>query len=151
MAARILAIDFGMKRIGLAVSDELGVTAQGLETLERTRTKDDLARIASLAEEYAVERIIMGNPIGHSGKETSMSKQVAEFAEKLRKRVPCPVELVDERLTSAEANRFLHETGASRGKARRAVDRVAATLILANYLDRRSNETERARRSATPA
>ena len=89
MSARILAIDFGMKRMGLAVSDALGITAQGLPTLERTRIADDLGRIRELIEEYSVERVILGNPVGHSGGPTGMSGRVAEFAEKLRRRLGC--------------------------------------------------------------
>ncbi len=77
MAKRILAIDFGTKRVGFAVSDALGVTAQGLATLERTRIADDLEHIRKLVEEYAAERVILGNPISKAGEETAMSGQVA--------------------------------------------------------------------------
>ena len=140
---RILAIDFGTKRMGLAVSDALGMTAQGLPTLQRTRIGDDLERLRSLVEEYSVEKVLVGNPIGHSGGETSMSQLVAEFAEKLRRRLPCPVELRDERLTSVEANRTLREAGLSIGKRQRAVDRVAAVLLLQSYLDYLENERSR--------
>ena len=140
---RILAIDFGTKRMGLAVSDALGMTAQGLPTLERTRIADDLERLRSLVEEYSVERVLVGNPIGHSGGETSMSQLVAEFAEKLRRRLPCPVELRDERLTSVEANRTMRDAGLSIGKRQRAVDRVSAVLLLQSYLDYLENERSR--------
>ena len=141
--SRVLAIDFGTKRVGLAVSDPLGMTAQGLPTLQRTRLADDLARLHSLVEEYSVELVLVGNPIGHSGAETAMSQRVAEFAEKLRRRLPCPVELRDERLTSVEANRTLREAGLSIGKRQRAVDRVAAVLLLQSYLDYLENERSR--------
>jgi putative Holliday junction resolvase len=140
---RILAIDFGTKRMGLAVSDALGMTAQGLPTLERTRIADDLAHLQSLVVEYAVERVLVGNPLGHGGGETAMSKLAAEFAEKLRRRVPCPVDLRDERLTSVEANRTLREAGLSIGKRQRAVDRVSAVLLLQGYLDYLENERHR--------
>lgn len=140
---RILAIDFGTRRMGLAVSDALGMTAQGLPTLQRTRIADDLKHLQSLVEEYSVERVLLGNPIGHSGGETSMSQLVAEFAEKLRRRLPCPVELRDERLTSVEANRTLREAGLSIGKRQRAVDRIAAVLLLQSYLDYLENERNR--------
>jgi putative Holliday junction resolvase len=146
VTARILAIDFGTKRMGLAVSDGLGMTAQGLPTLQRTRIADDLERLRLLVEEYSVERVLVGNPIGHSGGETSMSQQVAEFVEKLRRRLPCPVELRDERLTSVEANRTLREMGLTLGKRRRAVDRVAAVLLLQGYLDYLENERSRGSR-----
>lgn len=140
---RILAIDFGLKRIGLAVSDRLGITAQGLKTLKRMRMDDDLERLDKLAEEYEVARVILGHPLGHGGGETAMSRQVSGFAKKLRRRLKCPVELWDERLTSVQANRLLREAGASIAKRRKAADRVAATLLLESYLDYRANEKSR--------
>ena len=143
MQGRILAIDFGTRRIGLAVSDPLGITAQGLNTLERTRTKDDLHHLQNLAEEYSAELVLIGNPIGHRGTETGMSERARAFAEKLRRRLSCPVELVDERLTSAEAERVLRESGIGIAKRRRARDRMAATILLQSYLDRRANEAAR--------
>jgi len=136
----VLAIDFGMRRMGLAVSDALGITAQGLPTLERTRLGNDLHKIQELTEEYAVERVVVGNPLGHGGGETAMSHRAAKFAEKLRRRVSCPVLLWDERLTSVQANRALLDTGLTLGKRQRAVDRVAATLLLQSYLDFLANE-----------
>ncbi len=143
LPARILAIDFGMKRMGLAVSDALGITAQGLRTLERTNMENDLRAIVKRVEEYAAERVILGNPLSHNMNETTMSRRVAAFAEKLRRRIDCPVELRDERLTSVEANRMLRETGMGLEKRRRAADRVAATLLLQGYLDRQAGERER--------
>lgn len=140
---RILAIDFGTKRIGLAVSDRLGMTAQGLPTLQRTRIADDLAHLQSLVDEYSVGKILVGNPIGHAGGATYMSEAVAQFVEKLRKRLVCPVELRDERLTSVEANRTLQEAGLSIAKRRRAVDQMAAVLLLQGYLDFLENERRR--------
>ena len=151
MQGRILAIDFGMRRMGLAVSDPLGLTAQGIETLERTRIDDDLKHIQNLTEEYSAELILIGNPISNKGTETAMSGRVAAFAKKLRRRVACPVELEDERLTTAEANRVLRDSGLSLGKRRGAVDRMAATLLLQGYLDRRSFEAERLRASGAPS
>lgn len=144
---RILAIDFGLKRMGLAVSDALGITAQGLPTLERGGLENNLRRIQQLAEEYSAERVVLGNPLGRSGKETEMSRRVGAFAEKLRRRLTCPVELYDERFTSAEANRMLRASGISIEKRRRAADRVAATLLLQGYLDRRAGENERSQAS----
>jgi putative Holliday junction resolvase len=140
---RILAIDFGMKRMGLAISDALGITAQGLQTLQRTNMENDLRAIQKLVEEYSAERVILGNPLSHSGTETAMSHRVAAFAEKLRRRLNCPVELSDERLTSVQANRMLRESGMGLEKRRAAVDRVAVTLLLQGYLDRLANERER--------
>jgi putative holliday junction resolvase len=145
VVGRILAIDFGLKRMGLAVSDALGLTAQGLPSLERTGREDILQHIRQLADDYSVERVLVGNPLSQRGEETTMSRRVAGFAEKLRQRLSCPVELWDERLTSAEAGRMLRSSGISIEKRRGAVDRVAATLLLQNYLDRQAFEKERAR------
>lgn len=142
MAKRVLAIDFGLRRIGLAVSDALGITAQGLATLQRTAIRKDIEYIRDLVEEYSVEKIIVGNPIARSGGATTMSRNAEEFAKKLQSRLSCPVELWDERLTSVEANRMLRSAGLSIGKRQRAVDRVAAVLLLQNYLDRQAYEIE---------
>lgn len=147
LKGRILAIDYGTKRIGLAVSDALGITAQGIQTFERTNLADALRHIQELVEEFSAELVLLGNPISQRGTETAMSERVASFGEKLRRRLKCPVELVDERLTSAEANRVLRESGISIEKRRGARDRMAATLLLQAYLDRLANEAERQRAS----
>lgn len=144
MPSRILAIDFGLRRIGLAVSDALGITAQGLPTLHRTSIRKDIAHIRSVAEEYSVQKVIVGNPISNTGNATAMSRHAEEFAEKLRQRLGLPVELWDERLTSVEANRVLRTAGLSINKRQQAVDRVAAVLLLQNYLDHHANQLERA-------
>lgn len=145
MTRRILAIDFGLRRCGLAISDALGATAQGLPTLERTRIADDLAHLGKLVDEYAPQLVLIGNPISNSGGETAMSRRVAEFAAKLRPRLGCPVELWDERGTSVDANRVLRESGIGIEKRRQAADRVAAALLLQSYLDYHANERERNR------
>ena len=143
MHERILAIDFGLRRFGLSMSDALGFTAQGLPTLERTRVQSDMDRIRDLIAEHSVVRVIVGNPLSKAGNETSMSAQAAEFAEKLRKHLRIEVLLWDERLTSSEANRILRDSGLGIVKRRKAVDRMAATLLLQGYLDRQSFERER--------
>lgn len=145
MRGRILAIDYGTRRIGLAVSDALGITAQGIPTLERTNLSDAVRHIQQLADEYSAELILLGNPLSHRGMNTEMSGRVESFADKLRHVLSCPVELVDERLTSAEAERVLRESGVGIEKRRGARDRMAATLLLQAYLDRRANEAERQR------
>ncbi len=142
MPARILGIDFGLRRIGLAVSDGLGITAQGLPTLERSSLRKDLEYLQDLAEQYAVGKVIVGHPISHSGGTTPMAERARGFAEKLGKKLECPVELWDERLTSVEANRVLRSAGLSIGKRQRAVDRVAAVLLLQNYLDYHANQQQ---------
>ncbi|HET7872637.1 MAG TPA: Holliday junction resolvase RuvX [Terriglobales bacterium] len=135
---RILAIDYGSRRMGLAVSDPLGITAQGLETLERRNKRSDFARLEKLVREYQVREIVLGNPLRMSGEQGTQSQKVAEFAEELRRRLELPVHLWDERLTSAEANRILREAELSIQKRAQAVDRMAATLILQSFLQARS-------------
>jgi putative pre-16S rRNA nuclease len=135
---RILAIDYGSRRMGLAVSDPLGITAQGLETLERRNKRSDFARLEKLVREYQVREIVLGNPLRMSGEEGRQSQKVAEFADELRRRLELPVHLWDERLTSAEANRILREAELSIQKRAQAVDRMAATLILQSFLQART-------------
>ncbi|MGH9342312.1 MAG: Holliday junction resolvase RuvX [Terriglobia bacterium] len=140
MKQRILAIDFGVRRLGVAVSDPLGVVALGLPTVERTNLAADLARIGELISEYRVSELVVGRPLSKSGEENDMSRRAADFASKLRERLGCPVKLWDERLTSAEANRMLRGAGLGIEKRRRAVDRWAATLSLQIYLDWQANQ-----------
>jgi len=135
---RILALDYGKKRIGLAVSDPLGFTAQGLETLQRTRLREDLAKLAAVAKEREVEMFLMGDPLRMSGEASRGSQAVREFAAKLEQVSGLPVSFWDERLTSVEANRVLRESGVSLEKRRAAVDRMAAVLLLQSYLEAQS-------------
>jgi putative holliday junction resolvase len=135
---RILAIDYGSRRMGLAVSDLLGITAQGLETLERKNKRSDFARLEKTIREYQVREIVLGNPLRMSGEAGTQSQKVAEFAEELRQRFRIPVHLWDERLTSAEANRLLREAEISIRKRAQAVDRMAAVLILQSFLQART-------------
>ena len=138
-SGRILAIDYGSRRMGLAVSDPLGITAQGLETLERKNKRADFGRLERTIREYQVREIVLGNPLRMSGQEGTQSQKVAEFAEALRERFQLPVHLWDERLTSAEANRLLREAEVSIKKRAQAVDRMAAVLILQSFLQSRSS------------
>ena len=124
--------------MGLAVSDPLGITAQGLDTLERKNKRADFGRLERTIREYQVREIVLGNPLRMSGEEGRQSQKVAEFAEELRRRFQLPVHLWDERLTSAEANRLLREAELSIKKRAQAVDRMAAVLILQSFLQSRS-------------
>lgn len=132
---RILALDVGKKRIGLALSDELGLTAQGIETLQRIRIRDDLARLKQLASEWNVGTLLVGRPLHMSGDESRQSAYTAEFAQRLAQHLQLPVVFWDERLTSAEAERMLRQAGASIDQRKRAVDRLAAVLLLESYLE----------------
>ncbi len=134
---RILGLDVGSRRIGIAVSDPLGITAQGLETLQRRNKRHDLAALEQVIREYAVREIVVGLPLRMSGAEGTQSEMMQVFAEELRKRFRLPVHLWDERLTSAEANRLLRETEMSIEKRAKAVDRMAAVLILQGWMERR--------------
>ena len=127
--------------MGLAVSDPLGITAQGLETLQRRNKRSDFARLERIIREYEIAEIVLGNPLRMSGEEGTQSGKVAEFADELRRRFELPVHLWDERLTSAEANRLLREMELSIEKRAQAVDRMAATLILQSFLQARSTRS----------
>jgi len=129
---RILALDFGEKRVGVAISDPLRLTAQGLTTLVEKTTEEILSFVGNLRREYTVLEIVLGYPLLMSGEEGPMAGRVREFAEELKKRVFIPVVLWDERLSSKEAEKLLG--GTSRGK-KEDVDRVSACLILQSYLD----------------
>jgi putative holliday junction resolvase len=138
LPGRILAIDYGSRRMGLAVSDALGITAQGLETLQRKNRRSDFARLERVIRENQVREIVLGYPLRMSGEEGTQSQKVAEFAEDLRRKFGLPVHLWDERLTSAEANRLLREADLSIQRRAQAVDRMAATLILQSFMQARS-------------
>jgi putative Holliday junction resolvase len=138
VTGRILAIDYGSRRMGLAVSDLLGITAQGIETLQRKTRRADFARLGNVIREYDVREIVLGNPLRMSGEAGVQSQKVAVYAEQLRQRFNLPVHLWDERLTSAEANRLLREAELSIQKRAQAVDRMAAVLILQSFLQARS-------------
>ncbi|MFZ0198870.1 MAG: Holliday junction resolvase RuvX [Candidatus Sulfotelmatobacter sp.] len=139
-AGRVLGLDVGSRRIGLAVSDPLGITAQGLETLQRRNKRTDLAALQRVIHEYAVKEIVVGLPLRMSGAEGTQSDKMQLFAEELRKRFRLPVHLWDERLTSAEANRLLRETELSIEKRAKAVDRMAAVLILQGWMESQSRQ-----------
>jgi len=132
---RILALDVGKKRIGLAISDELGFTAQGLETLHRSRIREDLAGLARLAREKNVVTILVGKPLHMSGSVSRQSVYTEEFAERLREWTGLPIVFWDERLTTVEAERVLREGGATLEESKRAVDRMSAVLLLESYLE----------------
>lgn len=136
--ARILALDLGTKNIGLAVSDPLGITAQGLPTLRRTNRRADLARMRELVEALGVTRVVVGHPLHLKGYASARAHEAERFADWLRAELDVPVELFDERLTTVQAERHLRAVGASRTQRKQAVDQVAATLLLQAYLDRQA-------------
>lgn len=127
-------MDIGKKRIGLAVSDPLGIMAQGLPTLHRTRIRDDIKGLAEIAETYEVKTLLVGRPLHMSGDESRQSAYTEEFAGRLNRDLGLPVVFWDERLTSAEAERHLRAGGISVDRKTGNVDRMAATLLLESYL-----------------
>jgi putative pre-16S rRNA nuclease len=139
---RLMAIDFGSRRIGLAVTDELGLTAQGLPTLHRSNKQNDFNHLRRAIKQYAVGEIVMGLPLRMSGEHGIQSEKVEDFAAELRKRFKLPVHLFDERLTSVEANRVLGETDMSGRRKTEVVDQLAAVLILQAFMEFRSSHRD---------
>jgi putative Holliday junction resolvase len=137
---RILAIDYGSRRIGLAVTDELGLTAQGLPTLHRTNKRNDFDHLRRTIKHHAVGEIVVGLPLRMSGETGTQSRKAEEFAAALRARFKLPVHLFDERLTSVEANRVLDETEMGGRRRKEVVDQLAAVLILQAFLDYRRHK-----------
>ena len=134
---RILALDVGQKRIGLAVSDPLGITAQGLEVLIRKDRDTDLARLLAVAREWHVQEIVVGLPRHLDGREGRQAPAIMELAQALGDALGAKVTPWDERLTTVEAERVLVQADLSRRRRRQVVDQLAAVLILQNYLDHR--------------
>ena len=132
---RVLGLDVGSKRIGIAVSDPLGITAQGLETLQRQNKRLDFEKLEKLARDYAIAEVVVGFPLRMSGAEGVQAEKMHRFADELRERLQIPVHLWDERLTSAEANRLLRETEMSIQRRAKVVDQMAAVLILQSWMD----------------
>jgi putative Holliday junction resolvase len=135
---RVLGLDVGARRIGVAISDPLGITAQGLETLHRKNKKHDFSHLYRVIRDYDVKEIVVGLPLRMSGVEGIQAEKIQAFADDLRKHFRLPVHLWDERLTSAEANRLLRETDLSIEKRGQAVDRMAAILILQGWMENRA-------------
>ena len=130
-----MGLDVGSKTIGVAVSDPLGITAQGLPTIRRSKKRADFARLAEIIAEYQVSEIVVGYPLRLSGMEGAQSEKMQVFAAELRKKSGLPVHLWDERLTSTQANRILRDADLSIKKRGEAVDRMAAVLILQSWME----------------
>lgn len=139
---RILALDVGSKRIGVAVSDPLGITAQGLETIQRQNKRKDLEILGRLLAGYQVKEVVVGLPLRLSGVEGTQSQKMRAFAELLKSEFGVTVHLWDERWTSTQANRLLREADLSIEKRGKAVDRMAAVLILQSWLEAHSQSFE---------
>lgn len=134
---RVLAVDPGSKRVGVAVSDPSGTIAQALATVPAEPRETLGERLAWIAREQAAGRIVVGLPRRMDGTEGPEAKSARSLAEELRRTARLPVELVDERLTTAQAERAMIDAGARRGRRRERIDQVAATLLLQSHLDRK--------------
>lgn len=149
---RIMGLDFGSKTVGVAVSDPLLLTAQGVEIIRRkeeNKLRRTLARIEELIEEYEVEELVLGLPKHMNGSEGVRVELTEEFRDKLERRTGLPVAMWDERLTTVSADRTMMEAGIRRENRKEYVDKLAAVFILQGYLDRKrfdmqSDDTEKA-------
>jgi putative Holliday junction resolvase len=132
---RVIALDVGSRRIGVAVTDPLGITAQGLDTIQRQNKRHDYEALRQVIEKYEVREIVVGLPLRLSGAEGTQSDKMRLFAADLQAHFGVTVHLWDERWTSTQANRLLRETDLSIKKRGQAVDRMAAILILQSWME----------------
>ncbi len=142
---RIMGLDFGSKTVGVAVSDGLLLTAQGLEIIRRkeeNKLRRTLARIEELIVEYGVEEIVLGLPVNMNATEGERARLTLEFKEKLERRTGLPVIMWDERLTTVAADRTMMEAGIRREHRKEYVDMIAAVLILQGYLDKKNMKAD---------
>ena len=135
IGARFAGLDVGDKRIGVAVSDGLGLTAQPLGVIERSGVEKDIMKLLALLASYDVTRIVAGLPLEMSGHEGRQARRVRAFCDALHARAGIDVVYQDERMTTLQSERILVESGVTRGKRRKVIDKMAAVLILQAYLD----------------
>ena len=136
---RVLGLDLGEKRIGVALSDATGLIARGTGYIEHVDTEKDIAAILDLVREHKAEKIVVGLPFSMDGTSRDKAKEATLFIDALKKKVPVPVEAFDERLTTAYSERLLIEAGLSRKKRKKVIDSLAAEVILQGYLDAQSS------------
>lgn len=137
---RSMGLDVGEVRVGIALSDQTGLIAQGHATLERSGWDHDLAHLAEMAEAHQVERFVVGNPLNLDGSVGRQAERSRDFADRLQEATGLPVVLWDERFTSLSAEKTLIEAGVRRKKRRGAIDRMAAAIMLQSYLDSRNRQ-----------
>jgi putative Holliday junction resolvase len=138
---KLLGIDYGRKRIGLATADETGLVVKPLRTLVRKNRREDLKRLREVVEEHGIGKIVVGHPLRLDGTPGEMAEETARFAERLRKALRIPVELADERLSSWEASQMVREKQTGKRSAKE-MDAVAAAVILRDYLNREHEREE---------
>lgn len=132
---RILGLDYGQKRIGVAICDEMGVVARSLKAIERNTIERDIAEIKRLTDEFDVEKIVIGYPLTLDGKEGVQCRRVSRFSQMIEDRLSLPVVKWDESLSTKEAEDILIEADMGRRKRRKKIDKMAAAIILQRYLD----------------
>lgn len=132
---RILGLDIGDRTIGVAISDPLGFTAQGVTTVRRKHLEQDIEEILKICKEYTVDTIVSGLPKNMNGTIGTQGEKVQEFCEELKKHIDIEIKFWDERLTTVAAHRAMLEADLSRSKRKKIVDKIAATYILQGYLD----------------
>lgn len=132
---RILGLDVGQKTVGVAISDPLGFTAQGITTIRRTKKLQDILEVKKICDEYSVEKIVIGLPKNMDGSIGFAGEKIKEFSEALKEVIDLEIIFWDERLTTVAAHRAMIEADLSRSKRKKIVDKVAATYILQGYLD----------------
>lgn len=137
---RVLGLDVGDRRIGIALSDSLGFTAQPLAVLNRRAATADAEAVCALVERHQAEQVVIGLPLTMAGARGPQAKKVEAFADTLRRRLSVPIRLVDERLTTVQGERALKEAGATRRRRKQLIDQVAAQLILQQFLDTQRHE-----------
>jgi len=139
---RVMGLDLGSRTIGVAVSDELGLTAQGVKTIRRKSKDDDLREILAIVADFAIEKVVVGLPKNMNGSLGEQAEKVLRWAKVLGERAHLPVETWDERLSTVGASRVLLEADLSRKKRKEVIDKVAAVLILQGFLDRTRKESD---------
>jgi putative Holliday junction resolvase len=135
MIGRILGIDFGLKRIGLAISDPMGITAYASDVLTRTTLKEDKAKIVLLIDEHEIQTIVIGLPLNMNGSEGYMVRLMREFADELKKEIDIDIIEYDERLTSYQASKALNQAEIRGKRKKKRIDSISAQIILQTYLD----------------
>lgn len=142
---RIMGLDVGSTTIGVAVSDELGITAQGLKTIKRKKKEDDLRELQTIISQFDVKRIVVGLPKNMDGSLGRQAEFVLNWIDELKKMIPLPVEIWDERLSTVEASRTLITADLTRKKRKGVIDKLAAVLILQGYLQQIGNRKDEPR------
>ena len=141
--SRILGLDPGEKRIGVAITDPLGITAQGLEVITFSSLDEALEKLEKILLNYAINKIVVGNPLNMNGTKGPAAEKALLFAEKLRQRLDQEIVMIDERLSSISAEKTLISAGVSRKNRRKVKDKMAAVLILETYISAQRNEVQK--------